>query len=165
MLRRCCYHQRHVGTPQVLQHPRVQSWHSIRRRRHLLRLHRNGLRGPHRGEQRHAAAGRLHKVTLLNVLISPKFPFHIVSEIVLFEKKCKASESDGSWTFFRPSNGFLMHASQRLLKKSQGRVNEKLYFIDEAPSSGAASEARVVVTRATNSRGVLIATLSVLHYR
>ena len=109
--------------------------------------------------------GRLHKVTLLDVLISPKFPFHIVSEIVLFEKKCKASESDGSWTFFRPSNGFLMHASQRLLKKSQGRVNEKLYFIDEAPSSGAASEARVVVTRATNSRGVLIATLSVLHYR
>ena len=37
------------------------------------------------------ATGRTRKISLKNVLISPKFPFHIMSEFVPFEQKCTAS--------------------------------------------------------------------------
>jgi hypothetical protein len=61
-----------------------------------------------------------------NVIISPNFPFHIFSEVLLFEKHCTASKSLGSWQFSSPDNRRLFHASQHLLQN-----DVKLYFIDQ----------------------------------
>lgn len=108
--------------------------------------------------------GRPCKVTLLDVLISPKFPFHIVSEIKLFEKGCTATKSHGSWKFFTPSGGFLMRASQRLLNTGQGRVNEKLYFIDEHPATETVSDATVAPLKAVRAGTPAAQILSTQHF-
>lgn len=71
--------------------------------------------------------GRRIKVVMANVLISDKFPFHILSEIVLFNMKCAAIKKHNSWQFYAPSGRPLLHASQRLKgSAAPGTANREL---------------------------------------
>ena len=71
---------------------------------------------------------------LRDVVISPNFPFHIVSEIKCFEAKCTAVKKKGSWQFFKPDATPLFHASQQLLKAP---VPSAIYFMDTPASTNA----------------------------
>lgn len=89
-----------------------------------------------------AATGMTNRVLLKQVLINTAFPFHIVSEILLFEGFCTATKSLGSWQFYTPEPARLplLHASQHLTTASQSlQANIKLYFMDEQPKDTAAN--------------------------
>jgi hypothetical protein len=79
------------------------------------------------------ATGKTGRMLATNVLINTKFPFHIFSEIIAFEKHCTATKSLGSWQLFSPDSHPIFHASQRLLNKTSGHSDVKLYFVDEKP--------------------------------
>ena len=76
-------------------------------------------------------AGRKTRMSVDNVLISERFPFHILSEIVCFEKNLTAIKKKNSWQFYKPDASPLFHASQHLIKE-----NLKLYFIDDGFQPG-----------------------------
>ena len=76
-------------------------------------------------------AGRKTRLSVDNVLISERFPFHILSEIVCFEKNLTAIKKKNSWQFYKPDASPLFHASQHLIKE-----NLKLYFIDDGFQPG-----------------------------
>ena len=93
--------------------------------------------------------GRCRRLTVRDVLISPKFPFHIISEIVLFEQKCTAYKGENSWQFFNSKRRPLLHASQRLLRSNTcHHVNSKLYFVDEAEQRHSMETATIAAARA-----------------
>ena len=78
--------------------------------------------------------GQRRTTLLTGVLISERFPFHIFSEIVAFDKGSQASKTKSSWTFHDSDGQHVFHASQQLLNSDhlQGRSDSRLYCIDEA---------------------------------
>jgi hypothetical protein len=95
--------------------------------------------------------GKRTKVVMTDVLISDRFPFHILSEIALFNKKCVAIKRQNSWQFYAPSGKPLLHASQRLKgSAAPGTANRELYFVDGEGPVPASTNAVAAVTRASS---------------
>ena len=85
--------------------------------------------------------GKELTVLLTDVVISEHFPFHILSEIVIFDKMCTAKKKKGSWHFYKPDSSELFHASQHLLCEEPTHASS-IYFVDvinDAPRATSAS--------------------------
>jgi hypothetical protein len=76
------------------------------------------------------------RMLVKDVLISEKFPTHILSEIVLFSKSCTAIKDLKTWRFNKPDGSWLLDASQHVKGSS-------LYYVITKPP---AQLAQVLVT-------------------
>jgi hypothetical protein len=86
-----------------------------------------------------------------NVLVHANFPFHVLSEIIMYEKGCTAVKEAGSWQFYAPGKRPIFHASQQLLTAGGANSNSKLYFLDGPdPSSLPSSPVSVLVAYSGN---------------
>ena len=84
--------------------------------------------------------GKMLAVLLTDVVISTHFPFHILSEIVVFDKMCTAEKKKGSWQFRTPDSRELFHASQHLLGAEATHASS-IYFVDTVDAAPRATGA------------------------
>jgi hypothetical protein len=76
------------------------------------------------------------RILVKDVLISEKFPTHIMSEIVLFSKDCTGIKDLKTWRFNKPDGSWLLDASQHV-------KGSTLYYVNTKPP---AEVAHVLVT-------------------
>ena len=80
---------------------------------------------------KHKTTGKVGEHVMENTLISEHFPFHICSEIKVFEgTKATCTKEEGEWSFFRSDGNEMFTCRQPLLHDAKSAT--KLYFIDEA---------------------------------